>query len=126
VGVSVLHHLNLPLFFKATLSRLKPGGRFAFSEPNMANPQIWAERNIGFVRKWRHVTPHETAFYTRSLRKMFEAEGVKVDICEPFEFLHPATPKFAIPLIKGMERIAEATPLRSIAGSIRFAGHKPG
>src|SRR6266446_6378629 len=53
VGVSVLHHMNLPLVFKNTLSTLRPGGRYAFSEPNMANPQVWAERTLTPLRKIR-------------------------------------------------------------------------
>ncbi len=125
VGVSVLHHVNMSLCLKATFALLKPGGRFAFSEPNMSNPQVWAERNIGFVRKWRHTTPHETAFRAKQLRKLFEDAGYAVDICEPFEFLHPSTPGFMLGLVKGIESLAEKTPLRRIAGSIRIAGHRP-
>ena len=34
VGVSVLHHVNLDAAFEHTFSHLRPGGRFAFSEPN--------------------------------------------------------------------------------------------
>jgi SAM-dependent methyltransferase len=125
VGVSVLHHVNMDMCLRSTLSLLKPGGRFAFSEPNSLNPQIWAERNIGFVRRWRHVTEHETAFRTAELRRIFETAGFAVDICEPFDFLHPSTPRFAIGLIKGMQAVLERTPLRQFAGSIRIAGHRP-
>ena len=125
VGVSVLHHVNMPLTLKSTFGLLKPGGRFAFSEPNMSNPQIWAERHIGIVRKWRHVTAHETAFRAKQLRQIFEEAGFAVDVCEPFEFLHPSTPKFALGLVRGLESLLEKTPFRRIAGSIRVAGHRP-
>ena len=37
--------------FEHTFSLLRPGGRFAFSEPNLANPQVWAERNVEVVRR---------------------------------------------------------------------------
>jgi len=124
VGVSVLHHVNMELCLKNTFSLLKPGGRFAFSEPNLANPQIWAERNIGFVKRWRHTTEHETAFRVKPLRRMLEASGLRVDVCEPFEFLHPSTPRLLIGAVKTLERFLEWTPLRAIAGSIRVAGQR--
>ena len=46
VGVSVLHHVDLDATFEHTFPLLRSGGRFAFSEPNMANPQVWAERHV--------------------------------------------------------------------------------
>jgi 2-polyprenyl-3-methyl-5-hydroxy-6-metoxy-1,4-benzoquinol methylase len=121
-GVSVLHHVNMDLCLKNTFALLKPGGRFAFSEPNMSNPQIWAERHIGFVKKWRHVTEHETAFRSKQLRQLFEGAGLTVTVCEPFEFLHPSTPGFCMGAVKLVERMIEATPLRAFAGSIRISG----
>jgi SAM-dependent methyltransferase len=125
VGVSVLHHLDLAAAFEHVVPLLRPGGRFAFSEPNMANPQVWAERHVGIVRRLRHVTPHETAFRTRDLRARFERAGLEVEVCEPFEFLHPATPERLVPAIRRLERGLEATPLRAFAGSVRLAGRKP-
>lgn len=124
VGVSVLHHVNMDLCLKNTMCLLKPGGKFAFSEPNMSNPQVWAERHIGFVKKIRHVTEHETAFRVKQLTKLFTDAGLVVDECEPFEFLHPSTPRFMIGAVKALESVAMATPLRRIAGSILIAGHR--
>ncbi len=125
VGVSVLHHLDLEACFAHTFSHLRAGGRFAFSEPNLANPQVWAERRIELVRKARHVTQHETAFLAGDLRAQFEAAGLEVDLCRPFEFLHPATPARLIGAVGAFERLAERTPLRAIAGSIAVAGRRP-
>lgn len=123
VGVSVLHHVNMSAFFKTTMAKLKPGGRFAFSEPNMLNPQIWMERNIGWMRRWRHNTPHETAFTPGEFRSLFENAGLKVDVCQPFDFLHPGTPKFMIGAVKGLQSMLEAIPpTRLIAGSIFISG----
>ena len=122
VGVSVLHHVNLELTLRHTFALLRPGGRFAFSEPNLANPQVWAERRIGVVRRLRHATAHETAFTAGGLRRSLEAAGLRVEVCEPFEFLHPATPRALIAAVTGVERVLEATPLRAVAGSIRVAG----
>lgn len=126
VAVSVLHHVNMELFFKNTMSKLKPGGRFAFSEPNMLNPQIWAERNIEWVRRWRHNTPHETAFTPGQFRDLFKDNGYVVDRCVPFDFMHPGTPRVLIGVVGGIQRVAEAfPPTRLIAGSIQIAGHRP-
>lgn len=125
VGVSVLHHVDLDACFAHTLSHLRGGGRFAFSEPNLVNPQVWAERSIEVIRRVRRVTPHETAFRASELRARFEAAGFEVELCEPFEFLHPATPDVLIGAVGALERLAERTPLRAIAGSIAIAGRRP-
>jgi SAM-dependent methyltransferase len=125
VGVSILHHVNMELCLRNTFSTLAPGGRFAFSEPNMANPQVWAMKNVDLVGRLLHETPHETAFRTRELRGLFESAGLEVEVCEPFEFLHPATPRALIPAVRRLESLLERTPARSIAGSIRVAGRKP-
>jgi len=126
VGISVLHHVDLDAALSVIRSVLEPGGRYAFSEPNHLNPQVWAERRIEFVRRARKVTAHETAFRADTLRADFEHAGFVVDVCEPFEFLHPATPGPAIPAVEFIERLIERTPLRAIAGSIRIAGRVPG
>jgi SAM-dependent methyltransferase len=125
VGVSVLHHVDLDACLARTFTHLRRGGRFAFSEPNLANPQVWAERNVELVRRRRHVTPHETAFRAGELRRQLERAGFEVSECEPFEFLHPATPAALIPVVRALEALAERTPLRRIAGSIRLAGRRP-
>lgn len=126
VGVSVLHHLNLDAALDRVAASLEPGGRFAFSEPNLANPQIWVERNVGSIRRRRHVTEHETAFRAGELAAAFGSHGLRVEVCEPFEFLHPATPQRLIGAVERLERGLERTPLRAIAGSIRIAGRRPG
>jgi SAM-dependent methyltransferase len=125
VGVSVLHHLDLEACLEHTFALLRPGGRFAFSEPNLANPQVWAERRIGLVRRLRHVTPHETAFTSGGLRRSLEAAGLVVETSEPFEFLHPSTPRRLIRAVPRVEGVLERTPVRAIAGSVRVSGHKP-
>lgn len=125
VGVSVLHHVNIELCLRNTFSLLRGGGRFAFSEPNAANPQVWATKNVGVVGRLLHETPHETAFRARELRGVFERAGLVVEVCEPFEFLHPATPRRLIPPVRRLETLLERTPVRRIAGSIRIAGRKP-
>lgn len=124
VGVSILHHVNMELCFQHTFSALRKGGRFAFSEPNMANPQVWVMKNVDAVGRLLHETLHETAFHPDELRDLFESAGLVVELCEPFEFLHPATPRSVIPAVERVERVLEKTPARRIAGSIRIAGRK--
>jgi SAM-dependent methyltransferase len=127
VGVSVLHHVNMDMCLRNTvLPLLKVGGRFAFTEPNMGNPQVWAERHIAVVGRLRHTTPHETAFRPDHLRSLFEGVGLRVTNCEPFEFLHPSTPRALIPLITRLESRLERSPARAIAGSVRIAGYHSG
>lgn len=125
VGVSILHHVNMDLCLRNTFSALVPGGRFAFSEPNMANPQVWAMKNIDVVGRLLHETPHETAFRAHDLRALFEQAGLRVEVCEPFEFLHPATPPRLIGAVRRLERLLEQTPVKAIAGSVRVAGRRP-
>ena len=156
VGVSVLHHVDLEATLEHTFAHLRPGGRFAFSEPNIANPQVWAERapappatplaippaptplaspqpaetltqeqQIEAIRRRRHVTSHETAFRTGELRARLERAGFLVEVCEPFEFLHPATPGPLVGAVSALERVVERTPLRAVAASIRVAGRRP-
>jgi SAM-dependent methyltransferase len=125
VGVSVLHHVDLEACFANAFSKLRPGGRFAFSEPNMANPQVWLERRINLIRRLRRVTPHETAFRAEELRDRFERAGFVVEVCEPFDFIHPSTPRVALGAAQVIEPALERTALRRIAGSIQIAGHRP-
>jgi SAM-dependent methyltransferase len=125
VGVSVLHHLDIGLALRKTFALLRPGGRFAFSEPNMANPQVWAERHIGWVARRRHVTEHETAFRADQLARLLEGAGLEVELAEPFEFLHPAVPARLIRPVLTVERWLERTPMRAIAGSVRVSGRRP-
>lgn len=125
VGVSVLHHVDVRVCLRAIVPLARPGGRFAFTEPNRANPQIRAERRFEPLRRARHVLPHETSFRDRELRELFEEAGLVVDVAEPFEFLHPFTPRALIAPMLAAERVLERTPVRAIAGSIRIAARKP-
>lgn len=124
VGVSVLHHVDLAATLRTLVPKLRHGGRFAFSEPNLANPQVWAVMNVPVARRRAHALDHERAFLPNRLRGELEAAGLTVEVCEPFDFLHPATPRRLIPLVRRVERVLEATPARAIAGSIRVAGSR--
>jgi len=125
VGISVLHHVDVRVFFDTVVPRVRSGGRFAFTEPNRANPQVWAERRFQVLRRLRHKLPHETAFRALELRGLFEEAGLEVEVAEPFEFLHPSLPRRLIRPVFGLERALERTPARAIAGSVKIAARKP-
>jgi SAM-dependent methyltransferase len=125
VGVSVLHHVDLPQTLRTLVPKLRHGGRFAFSEPNLANPQVWAIMNIPAVRKRAHALDHERAFRARELQAELQAGGLEVEICEPFDFLHPSTPRRLIPVVRRLESLLEASPARAVAASLQVAGRRP-
>jgi ubiquinone/menaquinone biosynthesis C-methylase UbiE len=126
VGSSVLHHLDLQRALAEIYRVLKPGGRMAFAEPNMLNPQIALQRTIPALRRWAQETPEETAYFRWGLaRRLEEAGFVNVHV-EPFDFLHPAVPRPMVRLAAKIGRTLERLPiLREIAGSLLLQAHKP-
>jgi SAM-dependent methyltransferase len=127
-GVSVLHHLDTKRALPALWRKLRPGGRFAFSEPNLLNP---INRFIVFTpdtarRQRLGVSSSEMAFTPQELRAEFERSGFTVFSVEHRDFLHPSTPAFLVPLVERLQAIAEATPgLRGISGSLWVSGCRP-
>jgi 2-polyprenyl-3-methyl-5-hydroxy-6-metoxy-1,4-benzoquinol methylase len=125
VGSSVLHHLDVEKSVHAIFQMLKPGGRLAFAEPNMLNPQIFAERT--FLRNYsKYTSPDETAFVRWAFQRLLEAEGfVKVQI-RPFDWLHPATPKRLIKPLTAAGTILERIPfMKEFSGSLIISGFRP-
>ena len=124
IGSSVLHHLDLTHTWEKILQLLKPGGVISFAEPNMANPQVWMERH--FRTFFPQVSPDETAFYRRSLRRALERAGFCDVRITPFDWLHPATPVALIPAVSAIGRILEKVwPIREICGSLQIVARKP-
>jgi SAM-dependent methyltransferase len=124
-GSSVLHHIELKLFLPRMLRLMRPGGRFVFAEPNMLNPQIWLERNVGIIRRITGTSPDETAFYRWRLKQLLLDEGFVDVSVRPHEFLHPAIPKFLIPLFQSLSNVAERVwVIREIAGSLLIRAEK--
>jgi 2-polyprenyl-3-methyl-5-hydroxy-6-metoxy-1,4-benzoquinol methylase len=118
IGSSVLHHLEVDDALKKSQELLRPGGWFAFAEPNMLNPQVFAERT--FMRKaLNYVSPDETAFVRWSFaRKLGEFGFTEIKIT-PFDWLHPSIPKGLIKLVEGIGGLIEKTPfLREFSGSL--------
>jgi 2-polyprenyl-3-methyl-5-hydroxy-6-metoxy-1,4-benzoquinol methylase len=125
-GSSVLHHLDLKVFLPRMLRLMKAGGRFVFAEPNMLNPQIWLERNVGIIRRITGTSPDETAFYRRRFKKLLLNEGFVNVSVRPHEFLHPAIPKLLIPIFQSLSTVAERVwPICEIAGSLLVRAEKP-
>lgn len=119
IGSSVLHHLDVDKALKECYRVLKPGGFICFTEPNMLNPQIFMERNFKFIRKLAQVSPDETAFMRWKLTKKLQEYHFTNIRIQPFDFLHPATPKPLIPIVATLGALLEKIiVLREIAGSL--------
>lgn len=125
IGVRVLHHLDMDPAFKEIRRTLKKGGKIAFCEPNMLNPQIMVQKNVPFIKKMMGDTPDETAFFKWRLRKFLAARGFSAIDIEPFDFLHPWLPDAIVPALDRIGRAVEKTPLlREIAGSLKIYAEK--
>jgi SAM-dependent methyltransferase len=127
IGSSVLHHLDVTVAIKRMFALLKPGGRLSFAEPNYLNPQVFLERKLRFIRPlfW-YVSPDEIAFVRWSFRRQLEDAGFDDVRITPFDWLHPATPETAIPLVRAVGRGLEAMPLaREFSGSLQISARRP-
>ncbi len=125
VGSSVLHHLSLPRALHTMIALLKPGGRWAFAEPNHLNPQVFLERK--FRRFFPYVSPDETAFYRGRIARDLAAAGFAEIRIVPFDWLHPATPGALIPAVSALGRLFEDLPgIREFSGSLMMSARRSG
>ncbi len=119
VGSSVLHHLPLNSSLGEIARVLRPGGRIAFAEPNMMNPQVMAQKNIPPLKRALGDTPAETAFFRWRLVRQLKWHGFSHATITPFDFLHPLTPPSLIPVVSRLSIVLESLPiLREFAGSL--------
>lgn len=119
IGSSVLHHLDVTPALNEIHRVLKPGGRVAFTEPNMLNPQIALQKNIPALKKSLGDSPDETAFFSWRIRRKLRERGFSGISVVPFDFLHPRIPGRWIPALLPLTVLAEKTPiLRQISGSL--------
>lgn len=124
IGSSILHHLDLHEALPVIFRLLKPNGIMSFAEPNMLNPQVWAERK--FRRFFPQVSPDETAFVRWKLDKTLREAGFRDIRIVPFDWLHPSVPRIMISLVSGVGRILEAIPiLREFSGSLYIKATRP-
>jgi len=119
VGSSVLHHLDIERALSEIHRVLVPGGRIAFSEPNMLNPHIFLQKNVSYLKKLAGDSPDETAFVRWTFKRTLERAGFEAVQITPYDFLHPQVPVALIKAVSSMSIALEHTPLvREIAGSL--------
>jgi len=117
IGMSVLHHLDIDKALREFSRVLKDNGRLFFSEPNMLNPHIFAERT--FFRERFHNSPDETAFIRFLLKRKMKEHGFKEISVEPFDFLYPMIPAGLANAMKVVSAVLEKIPVVSeFAGSL--------
>lgn len=126
VGSSILHHISQPAALGEVWRVLRPGGRFAFAEPNMLNPQIAVQKNIPVVKQWLGDTPDETALIPWKIRKQAGSLGFVDVSVKPHDFLHPFTPSRLIGAVKRLGAFLERVrPINYLAGSLLVTGRRP-
>ncbi len=124
IGSSILHHLDVKAALRKMLDLLRPGGRLAFAEPNMLNPQVFMERR--FRRFFPYTSPDETAFVRWSLKKQLRTAGFNDIRITPFDWLHPHTPEGLIATIRAVGTVLEKMPIvREFAGSVLITAARP-
>src|SRR5262249_46108430 len=125
VGSSILHHLEIEPSLAKIAALLKPGGVMSFAEPNMLNPQILVQKNVPWIKKLAGESPDETAFVRWKLKGAMERVGFTDVRITPFDWLHPATPRPMIPLVRAAGGMFENLPgVREFAGSVLIFGRK--
>ena len=126
VGSSVLHHLEVNEAISEIYRVLAPGGAVRFTEPNMLNPQIAAQKNIPAIKRALGDSPDETAFFRWGVSKRLRRAGFTSIAVEPFDFLHPQIPGRLVGPLVSFCHLLERLPLvREIAGSLYICAKKP-
>jgi SAM-dependent methyltransferase len=125
IGSSVLHHLDLDAALTAIHGLLAPGGWLSFAEPNMLNPQVFAERTMRPL--FPYVSADETAFVRWPFASLLRRAGFDAVEIVPFDWLHPATPPRLIGMVDACGRLVERLPLlREFAGSLYIRARRSG
>ena len=96
-----------------------------FTEPNMLNPQIAVQKNISLVKKMAGDSPDETAFFRWSISGKLKQVGFRDIITIPFDFVHPAIPRWMLFLFVPVSKVVERIPIvKEFAGSLMIRGKK--
>lgn len=118
-GSSVLHHLEAAKALGEAHRVLKDGGTVAFSEPNLANPQIAVVKRSRWLKRKVGDTPHETAFYRGQMQALLRTSGFCGIAVTCYDFLYPLIPESLLDAAESVGRALERTPgLKAIAGSL--------
>jgi 2-polyprenyl-3-methyl-5-hydroxy-6-metoxy-1,4-benzoquinol methylase len=124
IGSSVLHHLAMDEAMPCMYRLLKPGGVISFAEPNLLNPQVFAERK--FRKLFPYVSPDETAFVHWQLARLLREQGFDQIEIVPFDWLHPQVPDRLVGVVSSIGGLFERTPvLRAFAGSLYIRARRP-
>jgi 2-polyprenyl-3-methyl-5-hydroxy-6-metoxy-1,4-benzoquinol methylase len=119
IGSSILHHLDIDQSIERIKALLKPGGRIGFAEPNLLNPQVYLERKFQYLPMFAYTSPDETAFVRWKLATKLRQAGFLDIAIEPFDWLHPFTPKPLIGAVRLIGAFLEAVPgAREFSGSL--------
>jgi SAM-dependent methyltransferase len=123
LGVSILHHVPIELVWPEIIRVCRDGARFFFSEPNMLNPWIMVEKNIGWVKRRLEDSEEESAFFRWRLEKLLNSyPGTEAHVVN-IDFIHPLLPEFLLPAAAKTSMILEKLPLvREISGSLAIYG----
>lgn len=125
IGSSILHHLEIKKALAEFHRVLRKKGTVFFTEPNMINPQIMMQKNIPFLKKMMGDSPDEVALFRWEVARMLKVAGFKNVRIQPFDFLHPKTPRALIRFVRSAGNILENVPLVSeMAGSLYIRAEK--
>lgn len=126
IGASILHHVDVSRTLASIYKVLVPGGKILFMEPNMLNPQIWLEKNIRFIGRMLQNTDDETAFFKKEMFNFLKDANFTDMTVEPFDFMHPAFPKFLVPSLRKIcEAFEKIAIVKEFAGSLMITARKP-
>lgn len=127
VGNGILHHMyyHIDEVLSKLRALLKPGGRFAFLEPNLFNPYCATIFQIPIARKWARLEPSEMAFSASFIAARLQKAGFD-DICVEYrDFLIPGTPTALIQPVITVGAVLERIPLiNMLAQSLSIRARK--
>ena len=79
----------------------------------MLNPQIAIQKNVSWVKRKLGDSPDETAFFRWPLQRLLERTGFRDVRIDPFDFLHPKTPRLLVSRLNALGRLFEIMPVVS-------------
>jgi 2-polyprenyl-3-methyl-5-hydroxy-6-metoxy-1,4-benzoquinol methylase len=90
VGNGILHHMysHIDEVLSKLHALLKPGGRFAFLEPNLYNPYIATIFQIPLARKWARLEPSEMAFSASFIAERLQKASLSELVAWQQRWLH--------------------------------------